>query len=234
MLYENYNVVALDIDEFYDAKTPPDEKIYTFSRRTNDEPLSKSWKIARWEEIDKLMREKREKSAESGENCTLIDAARNYFNNNLPEISEMTNILGLSLPEISLVIKQNNENRIFIPNISIGNALKGRYFSYIRFKDFFSSDSFLLIRNLAQYTAANPDPSLDLDEQNARYFLWVSKNAKKAEDLLRDSLEFHPGQPFVEGVSPDISLKEVGHLPYEKIVQHTSIKRTLDDTINNC
>jgi hypothetical protein len=227
-----YQVVELNFDEFYDGETTPEGRIFSFSRRTTNSPLPPSWQIPHWEEIDKLMTTKFRISEKKGQNCSLIEASRHFFHHSPVDLFELTRSFSLSLPELSLIVKQGDENRIFIPNFSINQAKTGVYSPHKTLDSFFNSDSFNLIRNVVQYTAANPDQTLPHSEQTTNYMCWVSNHAERARELLHHSLEFHPRQIFVEGQSPDLVLADYGHPPYEDIVDQETIRRSLSETIN--
>ncbi len=232
MSHKNYNIIKLNFDEFYAKDSKPEGSIFTFSKLRKEDSPSQVWKIAHWEEIFRLISDKWVISESNHYNCGLLIAARHFFENNPKNLFYMTQAMGLSLPELSLVIKQGNEKKIFIPNLSISRAMKGEYYPHPTLESFFSSDSFNLIRNIAQYTAVNPDPSIAQEKQISNFEKWVELYGEKASQLLHQSLEFHPGQAFVEGISPDVTLASLGHLQYEEIAQEVILKKTLEQTIS--
>src|SRR3989344_1203871 len=217
--YKSINIVRLNIDDFYDNNTKPEGRVFTFSRRYSDESLSYSWKIAHWEEIFGLLADKYYLSERQHENCGLINAAKDYFcqEQNRARLFEIVGLLGLSLPEMSLVIKEGNESKIFIPNLSISNAKERRFATHDSIEKFISSESGNLIMMISQFTASNPDYEIPHVEQTLKFARWTEKYGAFARKDLRESLKFGEEGRFVEGISPDEVLKKYGHLPYEDI-----------------
>ena len=155
----NYNIVELIFDDFYEQGTRPEGRIFTFSRRTTDEPIMPLWKTAHWEEIVRLLTDKYYLSEKAGRNCGLITAARDYFGNreNIITLYEFTRDFGCSLPELSFVVKENGLGRIFIPNLSISNAKEDKFVQHTELESFIVSDSYNLLGLISQSAAANPD-----------------------------------------------------------------------------
>lgn len=237
-MVHNYQIVEFDVKEFYKEGSAPEGRLFAFSKRTSDAPHSQTWKIAHWEEIFELMSKKWYVSESNRNNCGLVEAARHYFGDdkNIRNLFYMTMAFDLTLPQLSLIIKQKDENRIFIPNLSVRNAIKGNFVTYNNLDEFFNSPSFLLIRDLAQYIASNPDSSLNKEMQLKKFQDWTQAHGKKAYSILRNSLEFHPKQKFVEGESPDTAFKKYidSSLPlYEDISEKITIRKSLEATVEN-
>ena len=222
-MQRSYITINLNFADFYDNGTLPEGDIFTFSK--NNHIPTPNWKIAHWKEIGGLLIEKYFCSQREHQNCGLLNAARSYFSNHIPEVYEIAKTMEVSLVELSLVIEEGNQSRIFIPNLSITHARQGKFAPHTVLEDFFNSDSFGLIRNITQYTAANPAPESSDEEQTRQVIGWVEQHAAEAKKLLTDALEFHPNQAFVEGVSPAITLKELGHPSYKSIAQEVILKR---------
>ena len=225
----NYTIIELDFTDFYENGTAPEGLVFTFSR--NCETPTPLWKIAHWEEIGSLLIEKYLLSQKENHNCGLITAVRDYFSHHIPELYTVANTMEVSLAELSLVIEEEKQSRIFIPNLSITNAKQGLFVPHQTLESFFNSDSFGLIRNIAQYTAANPNSELIEEEQTRHFIEWATKYGEQAKELLTKALEFHPNQIFVEGASPAATLKELGHPEYKNIAQKVVLKCGLKETI---
>ncbi len=219
----NYTTINLNFADFYDNRTIPEGLIFTFSRNHNIPPPN--WKFAHWKEVGGLLVEKYFCSQKENHNCGLVNAARSYFSNHIQELYGVAKTTDISLVELSLVIEEGDQSRVFIPNLSITNARQGNFVPHATLEAFFNSDSFGLIRNIAQCTAANLDPESSDEEQTKQIIEWVERHGTEAKKLLTDALEFHQNQTFVEGVSPAVTLKKLGHPPYKNIAQEVVLKR---------
>jgi len=223
-----YNVIKLSFENFYDNGTKPEGNIFTFCKRlTRESPLSEGWKAAHWTEIVGLLTDKYYLSERGKQNCGLINAARDYFGReeNALRLVDLVSKHGLSLPELSLVIKENDSNKIFIPNFSISFAKEGILKPRGDYNEFFNSDSYNILRNLVQIFAANPDLSVSHKEQSTNLFNWMAMNGEKAMLRLRESMKFKPKLLYVEGESPDLALKELGHRPFEEIAEEFTLEK---------
>lgn len=222
----SYNIVELNVDAFYTRK--PRERIFTFSRRMGNTPLSDSWKIGHWQEFVELAAQQQKHE------CTLTQAVRYLFHHRSEHLADIVESLGLSLPELSLVVKPNTlQGRIFIPNISIKRAREGDYRRHSSLQEFLSSTSCNLVLQITQNTAANPQSSLDEAEKNRRFHDWVEQYGSRAKELLKGSLKLHPGEGFAEGESHDILLGSLNHPLYEEIAPTVVLERKLAQTLDN-
>ena len=218
-MVKNYQVVELSFYKLYTKGTTPEGRIFTYINRHYDNSLPDNWKTAHLKEIAYLLADKWLISEESHQNCGLIKAARHFFQFHTNDLFKLAQIGKISLPELSLVIKEQNKSRIFIPSWSISKATTSTEPIYHKtLESFFNSNSYNLLRNIAQYTAANPDSTLDPETQSNNFTEWVSKNGQLASILLNSSLSFDPELNYVEGSpSPDEVLKDLGHKPYEEL-----------------
>ncbi len=227
----HYNVLRLIFDVFYEGGTRPEGPIFTFSKRpAANQPLTVGWKLTHGTEIMGLLTDKYLKSEREGRNCGLFEGAREFFGNydNAFMLMGLVEKYGLSSPETSFVIKEGNESKIFIPNFSISFAKGGILKKRETFEEFFNSDSYNLIRNLVQVIAANPDTSVPHTVQTQNLFNWIGRYGELARKRLRESMTFNPDLLYVEGISPDIVLRDLGHRPYEEIATEVRISKDLD------
>jgi len=214
-----YNILNLNVQGFCPGGETQEAEIFTFSKTPPNSELPQGWLEAHKEEFLELTLEKILRSDQQNRDCGLIEGAREYFKKHVGQLLEYTQRYKLSLPELSLVIHQGTEKRIFIPNFSVKEALKGRYVPHETIDTFFNSRSFYLINMISQLAAYNGNTF------HKTLVEWTVEHGKKAHRLLEDSLEFHPDLLFVEGQSPDITLAPLGHPPYKEIAEEIVFSR---------
>lgn len=221
---QTYNVIELNVDGFYSKR--PRERIFTYSRRPGDKLPSSEWQIAHWDEFTEILAEQQHYG------LSLSQATRFYFHYHTKHLADLVRSLELSLPELSLVIKEHpTKGKIFIPNISIKRATTGQYHQHRSIEDFLSSTSCSLVCNIAQNIAANPDLELDNEMKNKRFKEWINQHGSAARKLLKGSLHLDPSEKFVEGDSPDTILASLNHPLYEEVATLIHLEKKLDQTL---
>ena len=227
MTYRNFQIAELNFEGFYDNGTRPEGRLFTYNNHLRQ--ISSNWKAAHLKEVLEFLKEKWILSQRIGTNSGLIMAARHYFSS--PEkvegLYEIASQHEVALAELSLIVHEDSNKRIFIPNLSISHAQKRIRHSHETIDDFFNSNSYMLIKLISQSTAANHDCSLPQADQDARVLGWIDQYGTEAEHLLKESLYFDKENPFVGGISPDIVLKDLGHRPFGEIATPFTLERVL-------
>ncbi len=224
--------VRLKIGRFYRPGTNVEGILMSICRRKEGSPIYSEWVSEHLEFIRGFLETKYLSSEAMGRNCGLIRGARDHYGDEetLRKIAKIVidppyhDRFPLSLAELSLIVKEGDVKKIFIPNISISRTKKeGRPVPHDDEKTLINSDSCNIIRMICQYAAANPYPNLTHEEKSERFNKWLAIHGDEAIERFREEFKFgDESKRYIEAKSPDEILRglTLSHdepfVPYEE------------------
>ncbi len=223
-------MVIFDIGHRYSAGTNVEASLLGVARKDIGGTLSDTWRKDHGKEIDGLLSEKYLLSQRIGKNCGLIKGTREYFNNQscLDYIAKMVLEVpengdnSLNLSEFCVIVKEGEEKKIFIPNISISQTRSsGGPVQHDTIDSFIAGISFLDLRIFFQYLSANQDLSLPEEVKNNRFRKFLELYGAEAKKRFIENIELRMGDKCIEATSPDEMYKDLmvdgqEYIPLEK------------------